>query len=88
MIENSSQCYKTFKSSLMTLWVNKLECLSMVSLYGLVQYLQVRLYNFPSGEPLGALLKGRLSALLANIRLGNKDLSETNTVAYLFETNS
>jgi hypothetical protein len=59
---------------------NKLGCLSHVSLYSLVKYLQVRLYPNPSAR---APLLGRLLALPTNTRLGWKGLHGTNTLYIL-----
>jgi hypothetical protein len=73
------KCYKTFHVFNLQMFHNKLDCLSLASLYILVKCLWMKQ---GVGHLKGASL-GQAVALFANISLGYKGLLGINTLAYL-----
>ncbi len=61
---------------------DKVECLSLASLFGLIKCLQVTLELTRVKHLSGVTLYNRLLSLHANIRLGQKGLSRLNILAY------
>ncbi len=85
IVKNTSNRGSVFTTLIYLLLTNghkRLECLSLACLSSLVRCLKVKPEPTRAKHLLGALLWGRLRALLTNIRLGWKGIPGTNHLAY------
>jgi len=78
----SAQYHKTFYGIKLQIFLNKLRCLSLVSLSSLVYCLWARQGAYPIAEHMKDSSVGLAPALPTNIKLGWKGLPGANTLAY------